>query len=666
MAGGGTTLEYTPTWVVALVCSVIVSISFAVERGLHRAGKHFDKNDQKQLSGALQKVKEELMLLGFISLLLSVSQSRIAKICISKELSEKLLPCKKPKEDKSLNDNSHFQLSFTGRHLLAGDSAAGDYCSQKGKAPLMSISALHELHIFIFVLAIAHIIFCLLTILFGTMKIMQWRKWEDKVLEKDYNADEVIQKKYTAVREHDFIRGRFLGVGKADACFGWVHSFMKQFLASVNESDYITMRLGFVTTHCKTNPKFNFHKYLIRALNSDFKKVVGISWYLWVFVVLFLLLNIAAWHVYFWLAFLPLILLLAVGMKLEHIITDLAHEVAEKHIAVEGDLVVRPSDDLFWFKSPRLVLFLIHFILFQNSFELAFIFFIFAQYGFDSCIMGQVKFIIPRLVIGVLVQLLCSYSTLPLYALVAQMGSSFKGTIFTDQAQKQIAGWAKSAKMAKKKGSTHAGSSHGGIPNPIAAPSPKSIQLQSLLVKGSSQQSHLSEKKPEIILKAAGERSGGSFKGVEFLLKSDFLEDPVATYSAADTIANSEDESVPLELKTFLQEHCSEAAFKQGVKESIDNFMNFMRVLKIGESGICLKDLPAPLKVAIAYMPLYRECVKAGGRLLSQKLRGQLVEAVKQLQGFDVETEGVYKGHHQVMAVLEHHLPIFLVKGSSH
>ena len=66
-------------------------------------------------------------------------------------------------------------------------------------------------------------------------------------------------------------------------------------------------------------------------------------------------------------------------MKLEHIITDLAHEVAEKHIAVEGDLVVRPSDDLFWFKSPRLVLFLIHFILFQNSFELAFIFFIFVS-----------------------------------------------------------------------------------------------------------------------------------------------------------------------------------------------------------------------------------------------------------------------------------------------
>ncbi|XP_028074757.1 probable ethanolamine kinase [Camellia sinensis] len=31
---------------------------------------------------------------------------------------------------------------------------------------------------------------------------------------------------------------------------------------------------------------------MIRALEDDFKKVVGISWYLWIFVVSFLLLNV--------------------------------------------------------------------------------------------------------------------------------------------------------------------------------------------------------------------------------------------------------------------------------------------------------------------------------------------------------------------------------------
>ncbi|VVB06309.1 unnamed protein product [Arabis nemorensis] len=158
------------------------------------------------------------------------------------------------------------------------------------------------------------------------------------------------------------------------------------------------------------------------------------------------------------------------------------------------------------------------------------------------------------------------------------------------------------------------------------------------------------------ILKAAGERSGGSLQGVEFLLKADFLGDSVATYSVADSIArSSDDESVPSDLKLFLQEHWSESAFEKGMRESHENFMNFMRVLKKGESAISLRDLPAPLRVAIAYMPLYRECVNAGGRLLSQRLRGQLVEAVRQLQGCLVAVVEVSETHH-LMAILEHHL----------
>lgn len=85
-------------------------------------------------------------------------------------------------------------------------------------------------------------------------------------------------------------------------------------------------------------------------------------------------LNVNGWHTYFWIAFIPFDLLIAVGTKLEHVIIQLAHEVAEKHVAIEGELVVQPSDDHFWFKRPQIVLVLIHFILFQNAFEIAFFF----------------------------------------------------------------------------------------------------------------------------------------------------------------------------------------------------------------------------------------------------------------------------------------------------
>ena len=78
----------------------------------------------------------------------------------------------------------------------------------------------------------------------------------------------------------------------------------------------------------------------------------------------------------YWIALYYLQLLLAIGTKLEHVIAQLAHDVAEKHTAIEGDVVVKPSDHHFWFGKPRIILYLIHFILFQNAFEIAFFFWI--------------------------------------------------------------------------------------------------------------------------------------------------------------------------------------------------------------------------------------------------------------------------------------------------
>ncbi|XVE62438.1 hypothetical protein DITRI_Ditri06bG0118300 [Diplodiscus trichospermus] len=455
--GEGATLEFTPTWVLAAVCTVIVAISLAMERLLHYTGNMLKKKQQKPLYEALLKVKEELMLLGFISLLLTVFQNAISKICISREAATKMLPCKL-EDSNSTAATSHFQkyFSFTlpggTRRLLAETSTSSQmgYCGKKDKVPLLSVEALHHLHIFIFVLAIVHVTFCVLTVTFGGLNIRQWKHWEDSIANVNYDTEQMLKKKVTHVRQHAFVKDHFLGFGKDSIVLGWLHSFFKQFHASVTRSDYVTLRLGFIMTHCRGNPQFNFHKYMIRALEDDFKEVVGISWYLWVFVVIFLLLNVNGWNAYFWIAFIPFFLLLAVGTKLEHVISQLAHEVAEKHVAIEGELVVQPSDEHFWFDKPHIVLILIHFILFQNAFEIAYFFWIWVQYGFDSCIMGKVGYIIPRLVIGVFIQVLCSYSTLPLYAIVTQMGSSFKKAIFEEHVQVGLVGWAQKAK--KKKG----------------------------------------------------------------------------------------------------------------------------------------------------------------------------------------------------------------------
>ncbi|XP_060167463.1 MLO-like protein 13 isoform X1 [Lycium barbarum] len=423
------TLEYTPTWVVAVVCFIIVLISLVAERGLHHLGKFFRDKKQDALFEALQKLKEELMLLGFISLLLTVFQTSISKICIPENISLIMLPCKL---NESATSN-HLTIT-TGRHLLSGASGA-DHCSRhEGKAPLLSLEALHQLHIFIFVLAITHVIFCATTMVLGGAKIQEWRHWEHSI-QRESRPHHVHVLHLQSFMDRAGRRWRKY------ALISWTVAFFKQFYGSVTKSDYVVLRTGFIREHCPANSKFNFHKYMLRTLAHDYKKIVGISWYLWLFVVLFLLINIAGWHSYFWLSFLPLVLLLLVGTKLEHIITELAQEVDERSSVVDETTPVRPSDELFWFHSPALVLYLIHFILFQNSFEIAFFVWIWCTYGFKSCIMEEVGLIIPKVVIGVIVQVLCSYSTLPLYALVTQMGSRFKKGIFDQQTEKRIRDW---------------------------------------------------------------------------------------------------------------------------------------------------------------------------------------------------------------------------------
>jgi hypothetical protein len=160
------------------------------------------------------------------------------------------------------------------------------------------------------------------------------------------------------------------------------------------------------------------------------------------------------------------------------------------------------------------------------------------------------------------------------------------------------------------------------------------------------------------ILKAAGERSGGSLDGVAFLLRSNFLGDPAATYMVADSISKSDDDAVAPELRRFLKENWSTAAFEDGLKQGEEHYLNMVRILKFGESPISLRDFPGPLRVSIAYLPLYRECVDSGGYLLSQKLRGQLVEASRRLGG-DVLVK-VNQGR-ELLGVLEHHLPPFFL-----
>ncbi|KAK2968979.1 hypothetical protein RJ640_012433 [Escallonia rubra] len=469
MAGGegGRSLEETPTWAVAIVCFVLVAVSIVIEHIIHLIGKWFKKKHKRALYESLEKVKsvsscfgawgEELMLLGFISLLLTVGQGPISNICISKKVGATWHPCNKEEEEKlSKSDDSEDEgrrrrllaLSNMGsggvRRVLA--AAGTDKCADKGKVPFVSADGIHQLHIFIFVLAVFHVLYCVLTMALGRAKMKSWKSWENETRTVEYQFSHDPER-FRFARETSFGR-RHMSFWSSSPVLLWIVCFFRQFVRSVPKVDYMTLRHGFITAHLapQSHTKFDFQKYINRSLEEDFKVVVGISPPIWFLAVLFLLFNTHGWFSYFWLPFIPLIVILLVGTKLQVIITKMALRIQERGEVVKGVPVVQPGDDLFWFNRPRLTLYLINFVLFQNAFQLAFFAWTWYEFGLRSCFHEHTEDIVIRITMGVVIQILCSYVTLPLYALVTQMGSTMKPTIFNERVATALRNWHHTAK----------------------------------------------------------------------------------------------------------------------------------------------------------------------------------------------------------------------------
>ncbi|CAN0927336.1 MLO protein homolog 1 [Linum grandiflorum] len=82
-------------------------------------------------------------------------------------------------------------LSFDGsswhhHRMLAGAEGGADYCSSKGKVPLISVTGVHQLHIFVFVLAVFHIVYCVITMTLGRAKVKKWKTWESETSSVEY------------------------------------------------------------------------------------------------------------------------------------------------------------------------------------------------------------------------------------------------------------------------------------------------------------------------------------------------------------------------------------------------------------------------------------------------------------------------------------------------
>ncbi|KAK9948411.1 hypothetical protein M0R45_003987 [Rubus argutus] len=448
----GRSLAETPTWTVATVITVMVSLGFFLHSSLKHFGKWLDRTKKKSILAALEKIQEELMLFGLMSLMMGHWIVYVAKICVKSSswaFSSRFFPCALEEEINVIQHVLFSSPEYLNKSVskLQVKSGSHEYCPT-GHESFASHESLEQLHRLIFVLGMTHVVYSIFAIVLAMIKIYSWRTWENEAKDKAIQAlegtPEAKPNSLRIRRLSTFIYHHASHPWSHHKYLVWLLCFSRQFWSSINRPSYMALRLGFITTH-QLPLSYDFLNYMIRSMEEEFRDIVGISVPLWIYAICCIILDFHGSNVYFWLSFLPAILILLIGTKLHRIVVKLAVEIMEECPYMENHQF-KLRDELFWFKRPWLLLRLIQLISFQNAFEMATFLWSLWEIKKPSCFMDNHTFLVIRLTFGVVSQFWCSFSTFPLYVIITQMGSRFKKSVVSESVRESLSGWKRRVK----------------------------------------------------------------------------------------------------------------------------------------------------------------------------------------------------------------------------
>ncbi|KAJ6305104.1 hypothetical protein OIU78_020612 [Salix suchowensis] len=366
-------LELTPTWAVVTVMVVMVSLGFFFQGSLKQLAKWLDRTKRKALLSALDKIKEELMVFGLLSLLMGHWIAFVAKICVeSSTLSSKFYPCVVKKNNFTPGNHVLSRVKYSNDSFVKElvHTQKNEYCPE-GHESFVSHESLEQLHRLMFVLGVIHVSYSFIAIALAMIKIYSWRTWENQA--KTMALQSVLGSPEAAFDEtrqlSTFIFHHTSHPWSQHRVLVWLLCFSRQFWSSINQADYFALRLGFISKH-QLPLTYDFHNYMLRSMEEEFRDIVGISVPLWIYGICCIFLNFHGTDFYFWLSFLPAILILLIGTKLHRVVVKLAVEIMNSFPWMRNHQL-NLRDDLFWLGKPRLLLWLIQFISFQNAFEMS-------------------------------------------------------------------------------------------------------------------------------------------------------------------------------------------------------------------------------------------------------------------------------------------------------
>jgi mlo protein len=165
----GKSFTQTDSWAVAIAFVVFAILSVLIEKAVHWL-KH-SLHAKKTLLKVVHKAEEELFLLGSVSFILLVFEDAlVANTCVKTSRFDEETWAMCPYVSSYDSSYAAYGASSHSRRRLAAAGDDDDACDDDAE-PFLSRAVLHQVHLFIFFLALAHVCYTTATLTLGRWRL---------------------------------------------------------------------------------------------------------------------------------------------------------------------------------------------------------------------------------------------------------------------------------------------------------------------------------------------------------------------------------------------------------------------------------------------------------------------------------------------------------------
>jgi len=273
----GKNLDQTSSLYVSIVIVGFVLISKLIEHFFDHAIHYLHRIKHPALVAVVEHVKDEIMLVGTLSMFLIFVENSLATWCVDRndvyvpalnhEACVEYYSGRRSSLGNTTNTSRRLSLGST-RALLGSSSSGTKQVCPDGQTFFVEVKALHQAHFLIFYLSLTHIVYSLVSLYIARWWSNQYARWEASVLSNYGGIVTSVQYKLRRRPKNIWLE--------------YLNAFKEQFYFQIDHTTAAVLRQYYIVVLGLPEDYRYFGKFR-RDMEVGFAEICGLDTTLWVY-----------------------------------------------------------------------------------------------------------------------------------------------------------------------------------------------------------------------------------------------------------------------------------------------------------------------------------------------------------------------------------------------